>query len=92
MFGAISLEDDLPACARPLSRARSTKSRERSENVWARIARAAQGQEVSPMKSASRRDAADPQVGVDDQQHGERGMTSTMLVSMFSTSSTSPPR
>ncbi len=37
----------------PLSRARSTKSRVRSENVWALTARATQGQEVRPMKIAS---------------------------------------
>ena len=37
----------------PLSRARSTKSRDRSENVWALTARATHGQEVSPMKMAS---------------------------------------
>ena len=52
MFGAISLTITL-IVPRPERRARLTKSRAASENVWARIARAAQGQEVSPISSAS---------------------------------------
>ena len=51
MLGAISLEMIFQVRT-PLSLARSTKSRVRSENVWALIALAAHGQEVSPMNSA----------------------------------------
>ena len=51
MFGAISRR--MIASGRmPLSRARSTNSRERSENVCARTARATHGQENRPMNSA----------------------------------------
>ena len=53
MFGAISRKMTR-RLDMPLILARSTKSRVRSENVWARIARAAHGQDVSPMKTASR--------------------------------------
>ena len=52
MFGAISLTITL-IVPRPESRARLTKSRAASENVCARIARAAHGQEVSPIRIAS---------------------------------------
>ena len=52
MFGAIS-RATICSGLRPLIRARSTNSRVFSENVWARIARAAQGHEVSPMRTAS---------------------------------------
>ena len=71
MFGAISVKmiRELPS---PLRRARSTKSRDVSENVCARSARAAQGHEVSPMKIASVMIAADLQVGGDDEQERER--------------------
>src|SRR5262245_15021036 len=52
MFGATSftITRNVP---RPERRARLTKSRDASENVWARIARAAHGHEVSPIRSAS---------------------------------------
>ena len=71
MFGAISLTitRNVP---RPDSRARLTKSRDASENVCARIARAAHGHEVSPIRSASDHQAADAEVGGDDDQDGER--------------------
>ena len=52
MFGAISLTITFTVPC-PESRARLTKSREASENVCARIARAAHGHEVSPIRSAS---------------------------------------
>lgn len=54
MLGAISWTMIFPP-PRPLSLARSMKSRERNEKVWARIARAAHGQEVAPMKTASKK-------------------------------------
>ena len=70
MFGAISLTiiRQVPA---PDRRARLTKSREASENVWARIARAAHGHEVRPIRIASDT-RLDAQVRRDDDQHGER--------------------
>ncbi len=51
MFGAISrrMMFSVPT---PLSRARSTKSRFRKENVWARTALATHGQEKTPITSA----------------------------------------
>ena len=52
MFGAISLKMIL-RLPTPLSLARSTKSLERNENICALMARAAHGQDVSPMKKAS---------------------------------------
>ena len=52
MFGAISRTITLTV-PWPDSRARLTKSRDASEKVWARIARAAQGQDVRPMSIAS---------------------------------------
>ena len=52
MFGAISLTITRTV-PRPERRARLTKSRAASENVCARIARAAQGHEVSPIRIAS---------------------------------------
>ena len=71
MFGAISLTITRNE-PRPERRARLTKSRAASEKVCARIARAAQGQEVSPIRSASDMQAADAEVGGDDDQDGER--------------------
>ena len=52
MFGAISLKM-ICQLDRPERRAMSTKSRETSENVCARSARAAHGHDVSPMKTDS---------------------------------------
>ena len=54
MFGAISVKMIFQDFI-PLSRARSTKSLERNENVWARMALAAQGQAVHPIKMLSER-------------------------------------
>ena len=51
MFGAISLKMILSGFI-PLRRARSTKSLERNEKVWARMARAAQGQAKKSNKYA----------------------------------------
>ena len=53
MFGAISRKMISSDCMPPDMRARSTNSRDASEKVWARMARAAHGQEVRPMKMAS---------------------------------------
>lgn len=50
MLGAISRKT-IRQVEHPLSRARSTNSRVRSEKVCARIARAAHGHEVRPMNS-----------------------------------------
>ena len=52
MFGAISLVM-IWRVLRPLSRAMSTNSRVFSEKVCARIARAAQGHDVRPIRIAS---------------------------------------
>ncbi len=52
MFGAIS-RAMIWSRPRPLMRATSTKSRVFSEKVCARIARAAHGHEVSPIRIAS---------------------------------------
>ena len=71
MFGAISRVITCVPRA-PDRRARPTNSREASENVWARIARAAHGQEVSPIRTASTTRPSDAQVGGDDDQDRER--------------------
>ena len=52
MFGAISLKMIFRLLS-PLSRARLTNSRDVSEKVCERRARAAHGHDVSPMKTAS---------------------------------------
>jgi hypothetical protein len=52
MFGAISPKT-IRRLRTPLMRARFTNSRDLRENVWARMARAAQGHEVRPMNNAS---------------------------------------
>ena len=71
MFGAISRKITR-ALETPLIRARSTNSAGLSENVWARIARAAHGHEVRPMKTASSEQPAGLQVGGHDDEQGER--------------------
>ena len=71
MFGAISRTITCRS-SHPESRARLTKSREASENVWARIARAAHGHDVSADQERLGDEAADGQVGGDDDQHRER--------------------
>ena len=91
MFGAISW-NMIFQLLRPLRRARSTNSRDRREKVWARMARAAHGQEVMPMKTASTSTPRALRNAAITTRTTRVGMTSTTLVIMFRTSSTIPPR
>ena len=77
---------------RPLRRAMSTKSRETSENVCARSARAAQGHEVTPMKTASIMIPRTWRYAAMTSRSANVGITSTTFVSMFRTSSIQPAR
>ena len=80
---------------RPLaweSRARLTNSRDARENVWARIARAAQGHDVSPIRMASDRRLPTLRYAETMISTASVGITRTMFVSMLSTSSMAPPR
>ena len=64
MLGAISRAMILKP-RRPLRRAMSTNSRETSENVCARTARAAHGHDVDPDEQRLGQEAAELQVGGD---------------------------
>ncbi len=70
MLGAISRRM-ICQVRTPLSRARSMKSRERSDSVCARTARATHGQQMSPMNSACTGRCA-RRGRRDDDEHGER--------------------
>src|SRR4029453_17229797 len=86
MLGAISRNTILAPPA-PLRRARSTKSRDRSENVWALMALATHGQENSPMKMASGTTPLTRREGEMMSSTARVGISRTTLVTMFSTSS-----
>ena len=91
MFGAISRQITCVPRA-PDRRARPTKSRETSEKVWARIARAAHGQAVAPIRIASITSPRTLRYVATMMSTASVGITSTTFVNMLRISSTTPPR
>jgi hypothetical protein len=72
MLGAISVKMILKKL-RPLIRDKSTKSRVRSENVWARPGPGRPGPGRASDKDAFGQDTAHFEIGGDDQQNSQRG-------------------
>ena len=67
-------------------------SRRRSDIVCARVTRAPQAHDVSPMMRAMTMGLAWPMKAASTSSSGSCGMTSAMLVRKLMTSSTQPPK